>query len=71
MTRELGILLHEIYRLYNNLGLINFGRIAALGWGGITPARMKIEGFGTDLYNHMNLERLPNSEVDAIVAYLK
>jgi hypothetical protein len=71
VTQEIGILLHEIYQLYNSFELINFGQVAVLGWGGITPAKMKIEGFGSDLYNHMNLERLPNSDLDVIAARLK
>lgn len=62
--------LYECLDLYHR-GLINFGGEVAFGPTDVKPASMTLQGLGVDIYNLMNLERIPNDELTPIAAQLR
>ncbi len=64
--RELYQVLHECFDLYSR-SLINFKGTAALGLTDVLPSAMTVQGVGVDMYNNLELYRMPlNEKLDII-----
>lgn len=69
-SKELYQILYEYLDLYNR-GLINFGGEVAFGPTDIAPGKTTVQGLGTDIYNLMQLCKIPNEELNNITQILK
>lgn len=61
-NKELYQILYECIDLYYR-GYLNFGGAVAFGPTDISPSKMTIQGLGADLYNQMQLSRIPEKDL--------
>lgn len=55
----------------SNRGLVNNGGSAVLGVTDIIPSQMGLQGIGADIYNLLELKRIPMEDITDLVAVLR
>ena len=68
-TKELYQVLYECLGLYSR-GYVNFGSEVLFGPTDVKPASMTLQGLGTDTYNLMGLQDIPQAEIVPIAEQL-